>query len=84
VSAGPRHGLRPSASWPPWARPEILQLLARSQNGYFPVVDAEGKRVGIFSLTDVRTALVDADVSRKAVIAAYDQQIAQLRGNRDG
>lgn len=37
--------------------PQVLQLVASSKNVYFPVVDAEGSMVGIFSLRDLRTAL---------------------------
>jgi len=38
--------------------PQVLQLVANSSDSYFPVVDAEDGLVGIFSLHDVRSALV--------------------------
>jgi CIC family chloride channel protein len=112
--------------------PQILRLVAHSKNSYFPVVDGDREMVGIFSLSDVRSALlgnragaliVAADLatervltvqpeddlhtalrrftqknideipvvdpedprkvlgmlSRKEVIGAYDQQLADLR-----
>lgn len=37
--------------------PEILRLVARSQNNYFPVVDDDRNLVGIFSLRDLRSVL---------------------------
>lgn len=36
---------------------EVLQIVARSRNHYFPVVDKQGQLVGIVSLGDVRAAL---------------------------
>lgn len=112
--------------------PKILRLVAASHGSYFPVVDDHNRLVGIFSLRDVRSALVGngagplivaADLatvpvltvtpeddlhtalrrftqknideipvvpgddprrvigmlSRKEVIAAYDEQLAELR-----
>ncbi|MBN2024631.1 MAG: chloride channel protein [Pirellulales bacterium] len=38
--------------------PEVLKLVARSNDSYFPVVDRDDALVGIFSLHDIRTALV--------------------------
>ncbi len=37
--------------------PQILLLAASSPNNYFPVVDSEGRLIGIFSLRDLRTVL---------------------------
>jgi len=37
--------------------PEILRLVARSQNTYFPVVDDNQRLVAIFSLRDLRSVL---------------------------
>lgn len=38
--------------------PEILKLAANSKSTYFPVVDAENRLVGIFSLRDLRSVLL--------------------------
>lgn len=38
---------------------EILQLLARTTQGYFPVLDSRGDMVGIFSAKDLRPFLYD-------------------------
>ncbi len=38
--------------------PKVLQLVARSSDHYFPVVDGENRLVGIFSLHDIRSTLV--------------------------
>jgi CIC family chloride channel protein len=38
--------------------PEVLRLVAGSTEAYFPVVDQQGQLVGIFSLNDIRSALV--------------------------
>jgi len=38
--------------------PQVLQLVANSSDSYFPVVDEEDELVGIFSLHDIRSALV--------------------------
>ena len=37
--------------------PKILQIAATSHNTYFPVVDAENRMTGIFSLRDLRSVL---------------------------
>ncbi|MBN1908742.1 MAG: chloride channel protein [Pirellulales bacterium] len=38
--------------------PQVLQVVAQSNDAYFPVVDVENQLVGIFSLHDIRMALV--------------------------
>jgi CIC family chloride channel protein len=38
--------------------PRVLRQVANSSDSYFPVVDREGRLVGVFSLHDVRSALV--------------------------
>lgn len=38
--------------------PEVLQIVAASNESYFPVVDHEGELVGIFSLHDIRSTLI--------------------------
>lgn len=38
--------------------PEVLHIVAGSSDSYFPVVDGENRLVGIFSLHDIRSALV--------------------------
>jgi CIC family chloride channel protein len=38
--------------------PKVLERVARSKEAYFPVVDADDQLVGIFSLHDVRSALL--------------------------
>jgi CIC family chloride channel protein len=38
--------------------PKVLQLVAGSTENYFPVVDQQNQLVGIFSLRDIRSALV--------------------------
>jgi CIC family chloride channel protein len=46
---------------------EILQRFATSRQHYFPVVDAEGKLVGIFSGDDVRQYVFDDAIWKLAV-----------------
>lgn len=41
---------------------EIVQLLSRTHQHYFPVVDAEGRMVGIFSDNDVRRYIFDETI----------------------
>ncbi len=48
---------------------EILQLLARSDEDYFPVADADGRFVGIFSAQDVRKFTFDHELGRLAIAA---------------
>jgi len=50
--------------------PQILRLASHSQNTYFPVVDAERKLVGIFSLRDLRGAMTDETAG--ALVVATD------------
>ncbi|MFH1267350.1 MAG: chloride channel protein [Planctomycetota bacterium] len=38
--------------------PRVLQVVASSSDSYFPVVDREDRLVGVFSLHDIRSALV--------------------------
>jgi len=38
--------------------PEVLRVVARSNDSYFPVIDDDRNLVGIFSLHDIRSALV--------------------------
>jgi CIC family chloride channel protein len=49
--------------------PKILSLVAGSRNSYFPVVDDHRKMVGIFSLRDVRSALL-GNGTNQLVLAA--------------
>ena len=46
---------------------EIVHLLAETNQQYFPVMDAEGQMVGIFSADDVRAYLFDQTLWRLAV-----------------
>jgi CIC family chloride channel protein len=46
---------------------EVVQLLARTQQDYFPVVDEERRLVGIFSAGDVRRHLFDAELFPLAI-----------------
>jgi CIC family chloride channel protein len=46
---------------------EIVQLIATSRQNYFPVVDGEGKFVGIFSSDDVRSHLFNDTVWELAI-----------------
>jgi CIC family chloride channel protein len=41
---------------------EILRLLAKSRQHYFPVVDPQGRFLGIFSSDDVRSYLFDETI----------------------
>ena len=50
--------------------PNVLERVAGSTDSHFPVVDAEGRLVGMFSLGDVRSALVGAEAG--ALIVASD------------
>jgi chloride channel protein, CIC family len=54
----------------------ILELIPRSRQNYFPVVDSNGNLVGIFSTDDVRSYLYDDSVWRLAV--ARDIMTTQL------
>ncbi len=47
---------------------DVLELVAHSNNTYFPVVDRDGNLIGIFSLRDLRSALLGVD-SRDAIRA---------------
>ncbi len=40
---------------------DVLELVAQSKNTYFPVVDRDGNLIGIFSLRDLRSALLGVD-----------------------
>lgn len=46
---------------------DIVHILAKTHQHYFPVVDEEGKMVGIFSDDDVRAYLFDETIWRLAV-----------------
>ncbi len=46
---------------------EIVHKLAETQQHYFPVVDEQGRMVGIFSSEDVRSYLYDETIWRLAV-----------------
>ncbi len=48
--------------------PEILQRIAAAEAAYYPVVDAEGRMTGIFSVNDIRRIL-DEDIPPGLVIA---------------
>ncbi len=50
--------------------PEVLELVANSNESYFPVVDKEQRLVGLFSLHDIRSTLVGDGAS--ALIVASD------------
>lgn len=45
---------------------EIVKLLSRTHQHYFPVVDSDGKMVGIFSSDDVRSYIYDETIWRLA------------------
>jgi len=40
---------------------DVLEIVANSHNTYFPVVDRDGHLIGIFSLHDLRSALLGID-----------------------
>ena len=46
---------------------EILKLLPESRQNYFPVIDATGRLVGIFSTDDIRSYLYDDTIWNLAV-----------------
>lgn len=48
--------------------PQLLQFVAHSTNTYFPVVDSDGKMIGIFTLRDLRAAF-PADTAGALVLA---------------
>jgi len=55
--------------------PEVLELVANSNESYFPVVDREQRLVGLFSLHDIRSTLVGNGASELIVasdLAAID------------
>ena len=51
--------------------PKILQIAATSHNTYFPVVDADDRMTGIFSLRDLRSVLT-GDGAGGSLILAID------------
>lgn len=55
---------------------DIVHKLARNRQHYFPVVDSEGRMVGIFSDDDVRTYLYDDTLWKLAV--ARDVMITDI------
>jgi CIC family chloride channel protein len=46
---------------------EILRLITRTQADYFPVLDAEGRFVGIFSAHDIRSHTYDPETGALAI-----------------
>lgn len=46
---------------------EIFRLLPTTRQNYFPVVDSEGRMVGIFSTDDVRSYLYDKTIWKLAI-----------------
>jgi len=50
---------------------EILRLISRTHADYFPVLNNDGKMVGIFSAHDVREQLFDATLHDVAVAADF-------------
>lgn len=48
----------------------VLDLVANSQDSYFPVVDENDELTGIFSLADVRSALIVHDMPGALILAA--------------
>lgn len=55
---------------------DIVHMLARTHQHYFPVVDAEGRLVGIFSEDDVRAWLYDETIWKLAV--ARDVMVSSI------
>jgi len=56
--------------------PEILRLVARCKESYFPVVDEQEQLVGIFSLHDIRSAFVSRDAEN--LILASDLAVSPV------
>lgn len=48
---------------------QIVHLLGETEQDYFPVVDPEGRMVGVFSSTDVRRYLFDESIWHLAIAA---------------
>ena len=70
---------------------QALAIVSTAQQSYFPVIDAEAKLVGIFSLTDVRrifredviedfVIVRDFMVERVSTVCLHDNLDAALRG----
>ena len=70
--------------------PQVLHVVAQSIDSYFPVVDVEGRLVGIFSLNDIRSTLVgngagslilasDLATAPVATVTPEDNLLAALR-----
>jgi CIC family chloride channel protein len=49
---------------------EIMELITKTSQHYFPVVDAEDRLVGIFSLNDLREVLYDVELA--GLVVAQD------------
>ena len=51
------------------AHPKKLRIIADSEDDYFPVLDVEGRFVGIFSAHDVRAYTYDDTIHHLAIAA---------------
>jgi len=60
-------GIRPVPAGLPFDR--LLEQVARSSEGVFPVVDARGRLTGVFTLRDLRLALLGSDSWGPLVVA---------------
>ncbi len=56
--------------------PEILARIASAEGAYYPVVDAEGKMTGIFSVNDIRRIL--AEEIPPGLVLARDIAVSQV------
>ena len=63
---------------------EIVHMLAQSHQHYFPVVDQDGRMVGIFTDDDVRSYLFDESIWRLAVARdVMTQKVVSVSPNDD-
>ncbi|WP_165249259.1 chloride channel protein [Paludisphaera soli] len=60
-------GIRPMPAGLPFDR--LLQEVARSSESLFPVIDADGRLTGVFTLRDLRLALLGSDAWGPLVVA---------------
>lgn len=63
---------------------EVLHRLSEVQQLYFPILDADGRLKGIFSLNDIREFMYDEDVWNIAIVADFaTTEVVRVRPDDD-